>query len=442
MKWIAHLLPWASPRLLGSLAVLGLLSVVGGWTLYQRTLEIRGEYHYPYALSETLPLTSVQQELTFYQNRLRQRDSSLERTALAQTYLKLAKATGDTHWYLQAEQAAQISRSQLPFNNAGAILVLARVAEAKHDFQTSIKLAQEVLTAEPQNEAALGLLVTSYLAQGKLDQAERIATQLVEQTPTLGTYTLSALVATARGKDDVAAQHFQTAIAAEEPGEQGSSAYVRIVYGRFLMDRRQLDLARTLLKEAQRIAPQDPAALVTLAKLETRAGNYQRAEALYEQVFQAKGLANIFDHAALAGLAELRGLQGDDEGARDWWNRAEAFLRGHPELKTFGHQRELAQVLLARGNPQDRPEALRLMQAEVKIRRDAQTLNTLAWALTVNGRWQAAQSILQEALDTGVQDASLYDRAAQIADALGQRDRAQQYRVIATRLDPALSPVR
>jgi tetratricopeptide (TPR) repeat protein len=442
MKWIAHF-PWTSPRILGPLAALGLLSGVGGWALHQHTLETLGNYQYPYALTETLPLASVQQELTFYQNRLQQRpNSSLERTALAQTYLKLAKATGDTHWYLQAEQAAQLSRSQLPFNNTGATLVLAKVAEAKHDFQTSVTLAQEVLATEPQNETALGLLVTSYLAQGKLAQAELIATQLVEQIPTLGTYTLSALVTTARGKDELAAQQFQSAIAAEEPGEQGSSAYVRIVYGRFLMERHQLGQARTLLKEAQRIAPQDPAALVSLAKLETRAGHYQRAEALYEQVFQSKGLANVFDHTALAGLAELRSLQGDHEGARHWWNQAEASLRSHPELATFGHQRELAQVLLARGNPQDRPEALRLMQMEVKIRRDAPTLNTLAWALTTNGQWQTAQSILQEALDTGVQDASLYDRAAQIADALGQRDRAQQYRGIATRLDPKLFAVR
>lgn len=428
-----------SPQTIGVLAVLSVLAVAG-WAGVSRITYSSPAYRYPYVVNTTPPLASINQELTFYQNRLQERpDSGLERAALAQTYLKLAKATGDAHWYLQAEQAAEISRSQLPFNNNVAALALAKVAEAKHNFKTSLDLAQSVLKTEPQNESALGILVTSYLAQGKLDQATMISTQLREQIPTLGTYTLSALVATAQGKDDLASQYFQQAIAAEEPGEQGSSVYVRVVYGRFLMERRQLGLARVLLNEARRIAPQDPAVLVTLAKLETRAGHYKQAEGLYEQVFQSKGLANIFDHVALAGLAELRDHQGDQAGARVWWDRAEAFLRDHQELQTFGHQRELAQVLLARGNPKDHPEALKLMQAEVKIRRDAQTLNTLAWALSANGQWQAAQTVLQEALDTGVQDASLYDRAAQIADALGQRSRAQQYKNIAEHLDPNLS---
>jgi tetratricopeptide (TPR) repeat protein len=212
-----------------------------------------------------------------------------------------------------------------------------------------------------------------------------------------------------------------------------------LIYGRFLMDRGQPQAARQLLTEARRISPQDPAALVTLAKLETREGNYQTAEQLYSQIFKSKGVANLFDHAALAGVAELYNLQGNRAQALEWWTRAETFLRQHQELRTFGHQRELAQVLLTRGNAKDRSEALSLMQSELKIRRDAQTLNTLAWALSANGRWQDAQTIIQEALGTGIQDASLYYRAAQIAQHLGKGDRTQHYRH-AQKIDPTFSP--
>ncbi len=435
-----HLSRLSRPALVATL--LSLLSIGAVWGWHQRSIGSQSPYRYSYTpTTTTRSLDVLNQELRFYQTRLRQHpDSSLDRTALAQTYLKMAKAKGDAHWYLQAEQMAQISRSQLPFNNPGAMLVLARVAEAKHDFTATLKLANQVLTEDPQNESALGVLVTSYLAQGKLATADRVANQLLAQTPTLGVYTLRALVDVAQGKEQQAKQHFQQAIAAEELGEQGSSAYVRVVYGRFLMERGQLQPARQLLTEAHRLSPQDPAALVALAKLETREGRYQTAEQLYSQIFKSKGVANLFDHAALAGVAELHNLQGNQALALEWWTRAETFLRQHQELRTFGHQRELAQVLLTQGKVKDRAEALFLMQSELKIRRDAQTLNTMAWALSANGRWQDAQTIIQEALATGIQDASLYYRAAQIAQQLGQGDLTQQYRQIAQKLDPTLTP--
>jgi hypothetical protein len=44
----------------------------------------------------------------------------------------------------------------------------------------------------------------------------------------------------------------------------------------------------------------------------------------------------------------------------------------------FGHRRDLASLLLEKGRSQDVAEALALMQEEVKIRRDAVTLDTLA----------------------------------------------------------------
>lgn len=432
--------PLKSRVSLYALSLSGLLTITT-IALLNSQWRISSTYQYPFPEQvQRNPNQILQQEVAFYQKRIQQRpEDGLSRAALASTYLKLARATGDTSWYLLAQQTAQASLARLPFDNPGAQLVLARIAEAKHDFKASIRLSQQVLKSRFNNEEAMTILVSSSLAQGKIQEADKIAQQLVQQTPTLGTFMLQALVNAAQGQDTLAALHFQKALDAEEPGEVGSSARLRTLFGQFWMERGKSDRARVLLQEALRILPQYPPALVNLARLETRSGNYRKAEQLYTQVYSGKRLASVYDHVALAGIAESEALQGDATAAAQSWNRAETFLREHDELNTFGHRREMAYILLARGRNEDTAEALQLMEADAKVRRDYRTLETLAWALSRENRWQEAEQVIQEALKTGVRDAGLYYRAEAIAVALGKSEMATSYRQQARQIDPTFN---
>ncbi|BAY66573.1 tetratricopeptide TPR_2 repeat protein [Calothrix brevissima NIES-22] len=410
----------------------------------------RQQTPYRYNFSPSLPGTenrraTLQEEITFYQEKVRQNpDSALNLTALAQTYLKMAKATGESNWYLLAEQAAQRSLSHLQFNNQGAIMVLARVAQARHDFTEAIRLSQEVLKQQSNNDNALAVLVTSNLAMGKLPQAKIAADTLVNKLPTQGNLTLQALVLVAQGQDKAALETFKYALAAEEPGELGTSAWTRVLLGQFYYKYGQLELAESLYKEALRILPRYPLALLHLAELETRKGNYQIAENFYAQVLpKSQKSATIFDHAVLRGKAKLKQLQGKEVEANQLLNQAEILLRqenatGHSN-GSFGHRRELARLLLEKNNPQDTAEALSLMQAEINIRRDAQTLDTLAWALLRSGRLSAAQENIQAALQLGTKDAGIYYRAGIIAKALGNQQQALNYEKIAQNIDPTFN---
>ncbi|NJM57922.1 MAG: hypothetical protein HC857_11510 [Synechococcales cyanobacterium RU_4_20] len=178
---------------------------------------------------------------------------------------------------------------------------------------------------------------------------------------------------------------------------------------------------------------------------------------MYSQVFTAGELATVVDHTALAGLAELAQLQGDRPKAKALWDEAEKRLRAHPDLEGFGHRRELAQILLARGDRADLPEALDLMRREAQVRRDAQTLDTLAWALletaihsgtidsgvtdsgvadsgvtdsqvTGTQNLQAAAAIAQEALQQNPNNAQLLYRAGLISQQLGQAPTAPEFK--------------
>lgn len=114
-------------------------------------------------------------------------------------------------------------------------------------------------------------------------------------------------------------------------------------------------------------------------------------------------------------------------------------MRQHVDENTLGHRRDLAHLLLERGNPADVPEAITLMQAEARTRRDAVTLQLLAWALSRAGRWQEAQVIIQAAIDQGLQAASIAYQAGAIAAALNQSSQADQYFHWAQTLDPTFT---
>ncbi|MEO0757773.1 MAG: tetratricopeptide repeat protein [Cyanobacteria bacterium J06648_16] len=395
-------------------------------------------YDYPFSPTRDASITTqLTQEVTFYKARIQQNpEDGLNQAALATTYLRLARATGSDNWYLLAEQTAQQSLANLPYNNTGALLTQAKIAEARHDFDRAIELGQQVLEISSLQEDALAILITSHLAKGNLTEASQLVEQLVSRVPTQNAHTLRALVYMARGQDDQAIVSFQSALSVEEPGEVGSSVRTRTLMGRFYAGRGERVAAKQLYQEALAILPRSPQPLIYLAQLEAQSGRYRAAERLYNQVFSSQAYPNVWDHVALQGLAGVKQLQGDTAAAKQLWQQAEALFRQHEDLNTFGHRRELARLLLSRGQAADLPEALALMEADLQARRDAETLDTYAWVLTRLGRYEDAQAVLSEALKTGVRNARITHRAALVETALGNPNQASRYTQQAQAIDP------
>lgn len=401
------------------------------------SLDIAYRYRYEESLAGgQSPTEQAQQAIAFFQARVRQNPGGgLDRASLAQAYLKMARATGEGSWYLLAEQTAQQSLANLPFYNDGAIAALARVAEARHDFRAALQLADQI----PESDEALAVRVTANLAIGQLKAALTAAEQLVNYQPTIGSYTLRAMVYTAQGNDEKALQDFKAAIAVEEAGEPASSARSRTLLGRFYYERGQLTQAEALYQEALRIVPNYPQALLNLAQLEIRQGRYEAANHYYEQVSRQTSPTAIFVPLILRGQARLQALQGNPTKADQLRSQAETLLRqtlNEQDDRSLGHRRDLARILLEQGGSRSVTQALTLMQAEVKIRRDADTLDTLAWALAQSDRWQEAQTVIQEALQLGTRDAAIYHRAATIAQTLGNTNQATVYLQNAKTIDP------
>ncbi len=400
-------------------------------------LDAKYRYHFSDVLrNNPSQKEALQQEITFYQQRLAvDSRSGLNRAALAGVYLKMARATGEGGWFLLAEQAAQRSIADLPFDNTGALLVLARIAEARHDFPTALRFAKQVGF---DNEDAIALTITSHLATGKVSEASAAAEALVNKLPNLGSLTLRALVREAQGRDAEVLQDYKQAMALEEPGEVAGSARVRSLLGRFYARRGQFVQAKALFLESLRLVPRYPLALIYLADLETRQGNYREAEGYYSKVSSySGGAATVFDRTVDRGMARVKELQGDAIESRRLRDKAEAGLRQEQVSGGFGHRRDLARLLLEKGRSPDVTEALVLMQQEVKIRRDAGTLDTLAWALSSAGDWKGADRVMAEIVRSGIRDAGIFYRASAIARNLGKDAESRAYLQKAKEIDPS-----
>ena len=136
-------------------------------------------------------------------------------------------------------------------------------------------------------------------------------------------------------------------------------------------------------------------------------------------------------------MAQVASLQDNRAKAQQLWQQAEEQFRQHEDLETFGHRRALAQLLLDRGDAADLPEALALMDADVKIRQDADTLDTYARVLMQLGRWQDAQRALQRTLGQGTRNAVIFYRAGLVEQQLGNGAKANQYFEAAQMVDPS-----
>ena len=170
-------------------------------------------------------------------------------------------------------------------------------------------------------------------------------------------------------------------------------------------------------------------ALLHLAELETRLGRYRAAERHYTRISNLPSL----DDVGLQGLARVKSLQ--NQSAEAEWQGAEAYLRENMDGSALSHRRDLAHLLLERGRDQDVDEAIALMQTELENRRDAGTLDLMAWSLLRAGRYQEAQAFINEALEQGVQDAGIFYRAADIETALNNPAQSEEYIDLAAVVD-------
>jgi len=355
----------------------------------------------------------------------------MELAELADSYLRRAKLTGERKDYDAAEAAATRSLELMPSPNS-AVLVLAGIASARHDFRRAIELARQ--HRQGYSTGALMALATAHLALGEHAEASVAAEALVQQLPDAAAYLMRALVMEAQGRDLEAAFDFAHAAAGDEPGEVQEPVRRRALWANFLIRRGELAGARLVIDEALRIAPGHPLALQQDGELLLRTGRAKDARARFEQAFAtSRQVRYLIDQARALEVG------GDRPGADQLRTQVEKLVR--PELKDggLGHRLDLAEVLIDRGTPADLDDAVALAREEVARRPSADARFQLARALARTGNPGEALRQIHAALALGARQAQIYELAARLEQRRGNPARGALYAREAERLDPGAS---
>lgn len=371
--------------------------------------------------------------IEFYERRVRVNPrGGLDRASLAAAYLAKARLTGDHSWLSRAQSEAQASLERLTIHNDTANLVLAKVAAEHHDFETALAVAGEILSRKPGNESALALATTSHLGRGELEAALSSADAWVEAAPSQMSLSHRAVVLAAAGRDAEAKADFFRALELEQPAQLQASAWTRTMLARFYLRRGFVEAARHALDEAMRIAPDSLLATAAMADFEARYGDHHEAERLYDRLVDRTGQPLWLARKALAMFAH-----GHFRDARRLWKSAEKGMRANLESGHTGHRRDLARLLLDRGNDSDIGEALALARADAAIRRDPDTVVTLARALVRADRVPEARGAVRAALAAGHRDARLFEIAADVERLSGAAGQARAMAEQARGANPA-----
>jgi tetratricopeptide (TPR) repeat protein len=305
------------------------------------------------------------------EERIARSPEGLDLAALSRACLKQARQTGKRRWIDQAEAAARRSLDILPVSNAGAVLALGQAAQMKHDFAGSIGLCDRILAERPRDAGALSAKATAQLGLGDLDGAIRSAGALVDRLPLSEHFALRAVVRSARGEEREALHDFRKALALEEPGDPEGSAWLRSMWARLVLQSGRRGEAEDLLREALRIRPLFPLALGLLGDLELDRGRFEDADRAYADAYLASR-----DPVFLA-----RRARANPSAANELRAAAEKAMR-----ETGDHPIALARLLLDKGTPEAVREALSIAEAESRLRRNAETLETLARARAASRR--------------------------------------------------------
>lgn len=307
-------------------------------------------------------------------------------TDLADLYLQKAKIDDQYLLFEKAETLAIQSLQILEYKNERAKMIKADVAQARHEFKKSIEICETVLSTKVLSRSnrvrALSTLITSQLATGRLDDAEKNSQILTRVSPSTASLIQRALVAEAKGQVESAIGFFKNALSFESFGDAAMASRLRAMWARVYLRIDKINEAKQLLNESLRITPKDPLSLALMGELNIQQKDYTQAEKYFSQAY-----TNSKKVIYLIGNARALRLGGETNAENETLENINQLV--HDELKqpdAFAHRSERIKFFLLRGEPEDLNEAVTLAEKDAVDRPNAAALYLLANTYYRTGR--------------------------------------------------------
>ena len=361
----------------------------------------------------------------------RERQDHLAWAALGDAYMQKARETADLSYYGRAEQAFEQART-LDAGGPDALVGLAWVQSARHEFEQSTQWAQKALATDPTSAAAYGLLGDAALELGEYDLAAERYQKMLDLRPDISAYSRSAHFLFLIGDVRRATWLMDRAIKAGAPYAE-NTAWCRAQLALMHLTTGNLVAAEQIVEQAIARTPSNYHVLFAQGRVRAARMNYAGAIDSYRR---ASAIAP--QHEVVVALGRLYTVTDDLKGAERQWALVETIDRLNKANGVTGDA-QIARFLADR--ERRLPEAMAIAEREFKRRPNVFAADTLAWAYYKNARYQDARRLAAKALAHRTPDASFLYHAGMIHAKLGDRATAQRHLAEALSLNPAFDPI-
>jgi tetratricopeptide (TPR) repeat protein len=334
--------------------------------------------------------------------------------ALGRLWVRKAREASDPGIYLYARACADVALDLDPGNLVGLNLI-GLVQLNDHKFYDALDTADLILADYPDDLMALGTRSDALVELGREEEATKAAQKMVNLKPNLPSYSRAAYLRWLAGDVKGAEQIAWRAIdAGRDPRDTEPLAWAIVQAALMFWHEGDYKGASAGFEKALDAFKEYPPALVGKGRYLLLVQNDPKgAVVALERAYKQSPLVET---AWLLG--DARAAAGDAAGAAE----AYALVVKHGRLSDA---RTLVQFSATKNRDID--EAVKLAEAELKVRGGPYTDDAYAWALYRAGRLTDARTASDRALRHGTKDATLLYHAGAIRVALGEVEAGQRW---------------
>ena len=297
---------------------------------------------------------------------------------------------------------------------------LHRLAEAKRDLRSGSGLLESFAGRTVQAEIAV--------QEGRYAAARTAYEDLIEEHRTWDNLARLAHLKAKMG-DAGADQLYVEAQDELTAKEMRSFAWVELQRGRLDLTHGRFDDAAGHYARAERAYSGHWLVDEHVAELLGAQGRFAEAAALLERVIDRVPKPELRQ-----ALGELYAAMGNVEQAAAWHERALRAYLASVERGDVHYYHHLADFYAH--VRQDGGEALKWARRDLELRENASTQAAVAWALYLDGQFDAARDAMTRALSSGVREADLFAQAGLIWQAAGGDGAGDGYVRLAAEINP------
>lgn len=338
-------------------------------------------------------------------------ESSDTAVELADALIRLQRVNNDAGAVITAEQKLRETLQHAP-GDYNVQRMLGAVLLSQHRFRDAIVEAERARAADPRDAWNYGVLGDARLELGDYDGAFAAFESMGRLRPGPAAYARIAYALELKGQLQDALVEMKRAADATGANDAEGQAWHYAQMGNLLLQLGRVEDARLEFERANYTFPNHPYAMTGIARVKIAGGDLAGALAIYQRLLQAAPTPEI---AAVIG--DLQARLGDAVAAERNYVEAEKLERDG-WAKEEPQPQALARFLAERDR--NTPEAVRLVEQALGVRRDIFTMDAAAWAYFRAGRLDDARKASDAAMRTGTSDVRILYHAAAIRAAQGQ----------------------